>query len=210
MGARPWVPLGVATFAVSVSVVLGVRPVSDPSPWIHLKIGAFLLDGGRFGLPDPWAVFATRAYLPTEWLPAILGQQVYSTAGLPGIAWMRCAGILGLLSALVWCARRSADTVTAVLVSLAALVGAYDGLTERPQLIGFVFLAVAIGAALAAYASFVLVERPLMRRYKKRLERVHLTQQPEVSPPAPARDQALVTSSGPTTRPPAAPPSPRP
>ena len=146
MGARPWVPLGVATFAVSVSVVLGVRPVSDPSPWIHLKIGAFLLDGGRFGLPDPWAVFATRAYLPTEWLPAILGQQIYSTAGLPGIAWMRCAGILGLLSALVWCARRSADTVTAVLVSLAALVGAYDGLTERPQLIGFVFLAVAIGA----------------------------------------------------------------
>ena len=69
---------------------------------------------------------------------------------------------------------------------------------------------IAIGAALAAYASFVLVERPLMRRYKKRLERVHLTQQPEVSPPAPARDQALVTSSGPPTRPPAAPPSPRP
>ena len=69
---------------------------------------------------------------------------------------------------------------------------------------------IAIGAALAAYASFVLVERPLMRRYKKRLERVHLTQQPEVSPPVPARDEALVTSSGPTTRRPSAPPSPRP
>jgi len=136
----------VATAVVSLSVVLGVRPVSDPSPWLHLKIGAFLLKGGRFGLPDPWAPFASRAYVPTEWLPAIIGQEIYQAVGLPGIAWMRCAGILALLSALVWCARRSADTVTALLIALVAVGGAYEGLTERPQLVGFVFLAVAVGA----------------------------------------------------------------
>jgi hypothetical protein len=145
-GARPWLSLTVATIVVSASVVMGVRPVSDPSPWLHLKIGAFLLNGGRFSLPDPWAPFATRAYLPTEWLPAIVGQEIYQAFGLPGIAWMRCAAILGLLSALVWCARRSADTPTATLVALVALVGAYHALTERPQLVGFVFLAVAVGA----------------------------------------------------------------
>jgi hypothetical protein len=145
-GARPWLPITVVTIVVSISVVMGVRPVSDPSPWLHLKIGTFLLDGGRFGLPDPWAPFASRVYLPTEWLPAIVGQEIYHAFGLPGIAWMRCAGILGLLTALVWSARRSADTVTAVLVSLAALVGGDHALTERPQLVGFVFLAVAVGA----------------------------------------------------------------
>ena len=145
-GARPWFPITVATIVVSVTVVMGVRPVSDPSPWLHLKIGAFLLDGGRFGLPDPWAPFASRPYVPTEWLSAIVGQEIYQAFGLPGIAWMRCAGILGLLSALVWSARRSADSATAVLVALVALVGAHDGLTERPQLVGFVFLAVAVGA----------------------------------------------------------------
>jgi hypothetical protein len=145
-GTRRWLSLTVATIVVSTSVVMGVRPVSDPSPWLHLKIGAFLLNGGRFGLPDPWAPFATRAYLPTEWLPAIVGQEIYQAFGLPGIAWMRCAGILGLLTALAWSARRSADTVTAVLVSLLALVGGYHALTERPQLVGFVFLAVAVGA----------------------------------------------------------------
>jgi peptidoglycan/LPS O-acetylase OafA/YrhL len=37
---------------------------------------------------------------------------------------------------------------------------------------------IALGAAVAAYLSFVLVERPLMRRYKRRLERVHLTARP--------------------------------
>ena len=145
-GARPWFPMTVATIVVSITVAMGVRPVSDPSPWLHLKIGAFLLDGGRFGLPDPWAPFASKPYVPTEWLSAIIGQEIYHAFGLPGIAWMRCAGILALLSALVWSARRSADSATAVLVALVALVGAHDGLTERPQLVGFVFLAVAVGA----------------------------------------------------------------
>ena len=148
-GARGFklrLPATVAVLVVSISVVIGVRPVSDPSPWLHLKIGAFLLNGGRFGLPDPWAPFAGRAYVPTEWLSAILGQEVYQTFGLPGIAWLRCAGVLGLLSALVWSARRSADTTTAVIAAFVALLGANDGLTERPQLLGLVFLAVAVGA----------------------------------------------------------------
>jgi hypothetical protein len=135
-----------ATLVVCVCVVLGVRPVSDPSPWLHLKVGAFLLDGGRFGTPDPWAPLATTPYLPTEWLPAIVGQGIFAGFGMPGVAWLRCAGILGLLSALVWSARRSADGTTAVLVALVALLGAYAGLTERPQLAGFVFLAVVVGA----------------------------------------------------------------
>jgi len=145
-GARPLIPLTVATIVVSLSVVIGVRPVSDPSPWLHLKIGAFLMSGERFGLPDPWAPFASKPYVPTEWLPDIVGQEIYQAFGLPGIAWMRYAGILGLLSALAWAARRSADNATALLVASVAVVGAHDGLTERPQLVGFVFLAVAVGA----------------------------------------------------------------
>lgn len=146
MTATSWIAVAVATTVVSVSVILGVRAVSDPSPWLHLKVGSFLLDGGRFGLPDPWAPFATRTYLPTEWLPAALGQQTYQAFGLPGIAWLRCAGILGLLSGLMWSTRRCANGPTAALVSLLAVVGAYAGLTERPQLAGFVFLSVAVGA----------------------------------------------------------------
>jgi hypothetical protein len=142
----PWLAAATATIVVAVCVMLGVRPVSDPSPWLHLKVGAFLLDGGRFGLPDPWAPFATRAYLPTEWLPAIAGQETYQVFGLPAIAWLRCAGILALLSALMWSTRRSADTATCALVCMAAIAGAYEGLTERPELVGFVLLAIAVGA----------------------------------------------------------------
>jgi len=147
LGARPLIRLTVATIiGLSLSVVMGVRPVSDPSPWLHLKVGAFLISGERFGLPDPWASFASKPYVPTEWLPAIVGQEIYQAFGLPGIAWMRYAGILSLLSALAWSARRSANSSTALVVASVALVGAHDGLTERPQLVGLVFLAVAVGA----------------------------------------------------------------
>jgi hypothetical protein len=145
-GARPLIPMTVATIVVALSLVLGVRPVSDPSPWLHLKIGAFLISGERFGLPDPWAPFSSKPYVPTEWLPDIVGQEIYQAFGLPGIAWMRYAGILGLLTALAWAARRSADTTTALLAAFVALVGAYQGLTERPQLVGLVLLAIAVGA----------------------------------------------------------------
>jgi len=46
----------------------------------------------------------------------------------------------------MWSTRRSASTATSAPVCLIALIGAYEGLTERPQLVSFVFLAVAVGA----------------------------------------------------------------
>jgi hypothetical protein len=46
----------------------------------------------------------------------------------------------------MWSARRSANTTICALVCLSAVVGAYEGLTERPQLAGLVFLALVVGA----------------------------------------------------------------
>ena len=135
-----------AVFVVSATTALGVRPISDPSPWLHLRIGQYLLAGGRFGSPDPWAPFATRQYVPTEWLPAIVGYLTYDHFGAPGIAWLRSAGILALLTALVWTTRRAAGAIAAIVASFVALLGAHDGLTERPQLISLVFLVVTLGA----------------------------------------------------------------
>ena len=73
--ARPAVG-SLVTVAVSVGVVvlitqLGVRPVSDPSPWLHLRIGEFLAQGGRFDGPDPFSHSVVRSYLPTQWLPSV-------------------------------------------------------------------------------------------------------------------------------------------
>ena len=135
-----------SVLTVGTATLLGVRAISDPSPWLHLRIGQFLVGGGRFGFPDPWAPFAAKPFVLTEWLPAIVGYLTYHQFGAPGIAWLRCAGILALLTAMVWNTRQVAGGTIAVVVALAALLGAYDGLTERPQMLSLIFLAVTLGA----------------------------------------------------------------
>jgi len=115
-------------FLVSATTVLGVRAISDPSPWLHLRIGQYLFAGGRFGLPDPWAPFADKPYVPTEWLPAIIGYLTYEQFGAPGTTRLVAGGAI------------------AAIVAFAALLGAYDGLTERPQMLSLIFLSLTLGA----------------------------------------------------------------
>lgn len=143
---RQWIP-NVAVAAALVGVgALSVRAVSDPSPWLHLKVGQFLLDGHRFGLPDPWAPLATRTYVPTEWLPSVLGAVTYDHLGLPAVAWFRSVGIVVLLLELLLVARARTTTPTALVVAAAGMLAAWPSLTERPQLLGFVLLVPVMGA----------------------------------------------------------------
>ena len=120
----------------------GLQPVSDPDAWLHLRLGTFLLDGGRFGSPDPWAPAAASVYQPNQWLAEIAGAWVYSWAGLPGVAIMRFLGILVFFAALLWLARSIADPLPATMAAMAAWIAAYGSLAERPQLISFILLAV--------------------------------------------------------------------
>jgi hypothetical protein len=141
-----WLVPALCLFAVAATVKLGIRAVSDPDAFWHLKAGAYVLSHWRFDGPDPWVPFSSRPFVLTEWLPEVVAQKGYQLFGLPAVAWLRCAAMLALLSALVWAGRQAADAVPAVMAALAALVGAGGSLSERPQLVSFVLLAVTVGA----------------------------------------------------------------
>ncbi|GAB3065681.1 hypothetical protein [Pedococcus soli] len=126
--------------------LLTVRSVADPSPWLHLKVGEFLRDGGRFGSPDPWAPFAAHRYVPTQWLPSVVVAQGYDLFGLPAVLWARGVAVVALVVALLWLTRTVSRPEVAVPVTVAAVAAAWGGLAERPQLAGFVLLVLAIGA----------------------------------------------------------------
>jgi hypothetical protein len=141
-----WLVPALALFAIAATVKFGIRAVSDPDAWWHLKTGAYVLSGGRFNGPDPWVPFSSRPFVLTQWLPEVVAQKGYQFFGLPAVAWLRCAAMLALISALVWAARQAADAVPAIMAALAGLIGTGGSLSERPQLISFVLLAVAVGA----------------------------------------------------------------
>jgi hypothetical protein len=141
-----WLVPALALFAIGATVKLGIRQVSDPDVWWHLKTGAYVLSGGQFNGPDPWVPFSSRPFVLTQWLPEVVAQQGYVLFGLPAVAWLRCAAMLALISALVWAARQAADAVPAIMAALAGLIGTGGSLSERPQLISFVLLAVTVGA----------------------------------------------------------------
>lgn len=136
----------VLTSLGAVSLFLGARPIDDQSAWLHLSIGRQLVDGGGFGRVDPWVPWAAKTYVPTEWLPGVTAYRLHEMVGLSGIAWLRAAGILLLLAAVVWGTRRVADTVPALIAAGAAMIGAGHALTARPQLLGFVFLSLSLVA----------------------------------------------------------------
>ena len=139
----PLLPVFLSALTVALFLLRrGLQPVSDPDAWLHLRLGTFLLDGGRFGSPDPWASAATSVYQPNQWLAEIAGAWVYSWAGLPGIAVMRFVGILAFFAALLWLVRAIADPLPATVAAMAAWIAAYGSLAERPQLISFILLAV--------------------------------------------------------------------
>jgi len=141
-----WLVSALALFAVATTVRWGIRPVSDPDAWWHLKAGAYVLSHWRFNGPDPWVPFSTRPFVLTQWLPEVVAQKGYELFGLPAVAWLRCAAMLALISALVWAARQASDAVPAIIAALAGLIGAGGSLSERPQLVSFVLLAITVGA----------------------------------------------------------------
>jgi len=141
-----WLVPALALFAIASTVKLGIRPVSDPDAWWHLKTGAYVLSHWQFNGPDPWVPFSSRPFSLTQWLPEVIAQQGYRLFGLPAVAWLRCAAMLALLSALVWACRQAADTLPAIIAALAGLFGTGGSLSERPQLVSFVLLAIVVGA----------------------------------------------------------------
>lgn len=140
---RGWAIL-LPAVAVALAPLVLTRPVGDPSPWLHLRVGQFLRQGGDFGSPDPWAPFATHAYVPTQWLPSVAVSALTDQFGLGAVVWARDVGIVALSVVVYLTARAVADVRISLAVTSAVLLAAWPALTERPQLLGFVLLAAVV------------------------------------------------------------------
>ncbi|SDP26104.1 hypothetical protein SAMN04489867_1886 [Pedococcus dokdonensis] len=126
--------------AVVGAALFAARPVSDPSPWLHLRVGQFLAGGGRFSATDPWAPLAAHTYVPTQWLPSVVVDALYDRFGLDAVVWARMVGIALLVAVVLVTARQVAGRVAALATTAAVVAASWPALSERPQLLGFVLL----------------------------------------------------------------------
>ena len=141
----PWLWAVAVLGGLGVSWLLGLRRQVDVDVWLHLRIGQYLRDGGRFGPgPDPFVTLADRTYVPTQWLAEVVGSWLHDLGGMTAlhVARLVCLLLLGLV--VLATARASCGPVTAGVVTVLALFGTSAAWAERPQLTGLVCFAVTL------------------------------------------------------------------
>jgi hypothetical protein len=100
----------------------------------------------EFAGPDPLSDLTVHPFVLHQWLPDLGLSLVNELAGLAGVAWLAQAARTALCVALYLLCRRWAGPLPAALVAGLTVLGTVDNLSPRPQLVGFVLLAVTVGA----------------------------------------------------------------
>jgi hypothetical protein len=140
------VPLVVLGALPLILLRFGTQPISDPDTLWHILAGRRLSESWQFAGPDQLATFAQLPFVYHQWLPELLMAAANAVGGLPGVAWLFQLMLLGFLLATYALCRSQAGILAAVLASVAAWVGAGGSLSPRPQVVGFILLALSLAA----------------------------------------------------------------
>lgn len=142
--ARVWVPTLLLLGVLVALVRLASRPLSNPDTYFHLRFGQEFLDG--WSLRDPGSVssFATRDWLPTQWLPQVLMAWAEERGGLAAVAWISGLQFVLLALVLTWVCRQHADLVVTAVVVPVTVAACFPALSMRPQVLSYAFMAVAV------------------------------------------------------------------
>jgi hypothetical protein len=121
-------------------------PLSNTDTYFHLRFGWEFLHGWSLRHPGSVSTFATRPWLPTQWLPEVVMAKFEEWFGLAGVAWLFGLQLIALALALYVIARRWVSPLTSGLLVVVALLAASTGLSMRPQIWSFFLVAVTAAA----------------------------------------------------------------
>ena len=128
---------------VIVTFLLAATTSADADLWGHVRFGLDMLREGRIVLPDPYSFTSDRPWINHEWLAEVVFAAAWSTAGQPGLLFVKLA-VIGSVLWLVGNALARRGVSGRGLVILLALVLAAT-LTRvvhvRPQLFSVLFFA---------------------------------------------------------------------
>jgi hypothetical protein len=132
--------------------LIGLRPLSDPDVWWHLRTGDYVVHHG-FTSTDPWSPASTEPWRLHEWGSQVLMYLSYGLGGYRGVVALHALGMLVLALLVARSVRRTTTPVVACAVTALSLVGLFLGTAERPQLMSWVLLAATLPALRRAIAA---------------------------------------------------------
>lgn len=138
-------PAGFAVLLLGLARHAG-SGISDPDTLWHVLAGRQVWETGSFSGPDPLSRFTTGPWILNQWLPDLVFALAEHLGGLPAVAWFAQLLRIAVCLAVYLACRRVGGTLPAALVAATAVLGSADSLSPRPQLVGFVLLAVTVAA----------------------------------------------------------------
>ena len=145
MAALPGAPLGVtAPFLLAVlTLAFTLRPLDDFDVWYHLAAGRLMLATGTWPATNTFA-FTTpdHPWVDLHWLFQLLLYGAWAVAGPNGCILLAALLVLGTVAVLYATARRYAAPAVVLFLLAFALAIASPRLVPRPELVGFVLLAI--------------------------------------------------------------------
>ncbi len=138
---------GLVVVGILVSLFANcARTLTNTDTYFHLRFGQEFLDGWSLRHPGSVSTFATRDWVPTQWLSEIVMARTEDWFGLAGVAWL--SGFLEILLfvALYVVCRDRAEPLVAAAVTATALFAMQNGLSMRPQVVSYLLVAVVVGA----------------------------------------------------------------
>jgi hypothetical protein len=139
-------PLVVLAAVPLILLRFGTAPISDPDALWHVVAGRQLWSTWQFAGPDQLATFTRLPFVHHQWLPELAMAGMDALGGLPAVAWLFHVTLLGFFVATYALCRSRAGMLAALLASVATWVGASGSLSPRPQVVGFLLLAVSLAA----------------------------------------------------------------
>ena len=122
------------------------RTLTNTDTYFHLRFGQEFLDGWSLRHPGSVSTFATRDWVPTQWLSEIVMARTEDWFGLAGVAWLSGFLEIALFVTLYVVCRDRAEPLVAAALTATALFAMQNGLSMRPQVISYLLVAVVVGA----------------------------------------------------------------
>jgi hypothetical protein len=122
------------------------RTLTNTDTYFHLRFGQEFLQGWSLRHPGSVSTFATRDWVPTQWLSEVAMARTEDWFGLAGVAWLSGFLEIALFLALYVVCRDRAEPLVAAAVTATALFAMQNGLSMRPQVVSYLLVAVVVGA----------------------------------------------------------------